>query len=168
MRPNRNGKRVPPGDGGYDVEVGEVTGAPVYHVPVPPAKSRGPLVPVDVAASDKARTPEPLVVGPDEVAALPKLAQRAFIERCGQRVPPGSLDPTTHIATGVAHYLFVTATTDTPLTAQLRCIRRDFKRLRTLARKQNWADDTPVLPDVFGPLWPEGVAPSWAAEPQKG
>lgn len=42
---------------------------------------------------------------------------------------------------------------------------RDFARLKKLARKEKWADDTPVPPGVFGPLWPEGVAPYWAVDP---
>ena len=25
-----------------------------------------------------------------------------------------------------------------------------------------WSDDTPVPPEVFGPLWPEGRVPKWA------
>ncbi|HUR55986.1 MAG TPA: hypothetical protein VMZ71_17755 [Gemmataceae bacterium] len=45
MRPNRGGKSVPPGRGGYDSEIVEVTGEPVYHITVPPAKYRGPLIP---------------------------------------------------------------------------------------------------------------------------
>ena len=64
-----------------------------------------------------------------------------------------------------ARAIFETATIDTPLTAQLRCIRRDFVRLKKLARKEKWTDDTPVPPEVFGPMWPEGVAPYWAVEP---
>ena len=38
-------------------------------------------------------------------------------------------------------------------------------RLKRLAREQKWTDDTPVPPDVFGPMWPEGVEPYWAVEP---
>jgi hypothetical protein len=45
MRPNRGGKSVPPGRGGYEVIVGEVTGETVYHMQLPPAKYRGPLIP---------------------------------------------------------------------------------------------------------------------------
>jgi hypothetical protein len=63
------------------------------------------------------------------------------------------------------HLILSTAAVDTPLAAQLRCLRRDFARLRRLAREQNWTDDTPVPPDVFGPLWPPGVEPHWAVEP---
>lgn len=124
-----------------------------------------PMPPED---DERPRSNVPLVVSADEVAALPKLAREAFVARCVERVPPGTVEPTPHAAAAVAQHLFATATTDTPLTAQLRCVRRDFNRLRTLARKGNWTDDTPVPPDVLGPLWPEGVAPHWAAEPHKG
>jgi hypothetical protein len=48
--------------------------------------------------------------------------------------------------------------------AQLRCIRRDFMRLTKLARKEKWTDDTPVPDNVFGPMWPEVLAPEWAQE----
>ena len=65
-------------------------------------------------------------------------------------------------AADAARVILETATIDSPLTAQLRCIRRDFVRLKRLARKEKWTDDTPVPPEVFGPLWPEGVEPYWA------
>lgn len=163
----------PPATGGYEFEVIEL-GPPVYFTPPPEVKARGPLIPMGdgeglpyrPAPRTRPRRPRgnvPLVPTPDEVAALPRLAREAFVARCEQRVPPGAAGPNTHVA-AVAHYLFATATTDTPLTAQLRCIRRDLNRLRTLARKGNWTDDTPVPPDVFGPLWPDGVEPHWASE----
>ena len=68
----------------------------------------------------------------------------------------------------LVQFLLEAATLDTPLTVQLRCVRRDFARLKRLAKKQNWTDDTPVPPAVFGPLWPPGVAPPWAAEAAGG
>lgn len=63
-----------------------------------------------------------------------------------------------------ASLLLHTATIDTPLKAQLRCIRRDFARLKRLANEQKWTDDTPVPPEVFGPMWPPGVEPYWAVQ----
>jgi hypothetical protein len=105
----------------------------------------------------------PLVPTEEEVAALPRLAREAFLARCALRVKPVRDGTTT--AADAAHVLFETATIDSPLTAQLRCIRRDFLRLKRLAKKETWADDTPVPPAVFGPMWPEGIEPYWAAEP---
>ena len=46
-------------------------------------------------------------------------------------------------------------------------IRRDFERFRWLAKKHGWTDDTPVSPDLVGPLWPRGRVPHWAREKQK-
>lgn len=40
-------------------------------------------------------------------------------------------------------------------------IRRDFDHLASLAEWQKWDDDTPVPPEVFGPLWPEGPPKGW-------
>lgn len=40
-------------------------------------------------------------------------------------------------------------------------IRRDFDHLASLAEWQCWTDDTPVSPEVFGPLWPEGPPKGW-------
>lgn len=40
-------------------------------------------------------------------------------------------------------------------------IRRDFDHLAALAEWQHWTDDTPVPPEVFGPLWPEGPPKGW-------
>ncbi len=42
-------------------------------------------------------------------------------------------------------------------------IRRDFDHLSSLAEWQQWDDDTPVPPEVFGPLWPEGPPKGWPA-----
>ena len=44
-------------------------------------------------------------------------------------------------------------------------IRRDFDHLADLARSHHWTDDTPVPPEVFGPLWPEGPPDGWPADP---
>jgi hypothetical protein len=46
-------------------------------------------------------------------------------------------------------------------TAIQHIIRRDFEHLANLADWQNWTDDTPVPPEVFGPLWPEGPPKGW-------
>jgi|GEM_PF-2277439 len=40
-------------------------------------------------------------------------------------------------------------------------IRRDFEMILDLAKANNWHDDTPVSPSVFGPLWPEGPPEDW-------
>lgn len=195
MRPNRDGKVVVPGKGGYDSEIIEVTGGPDRVMPMPPAKSRGKLIPMGdgeglpyrPGPGAFLRKRVPLVPTEQEVRALPRWARVAFAQRCARRVRSArGVLPTAaggdsrasetaitladravsaDAARTAADLLLKTATTDTPLTAQLRCIRRDFARLKWLAREQKWTDDTPVPPDVFGPLWPEGVAPYWAVEP---
>lgn len=45
-------------------------------------------------------------------------------------------------------------------------IRRDFDHLARLAYAYDWTDDTPVPPEVFGPLWPEGKPAGWPDDPQ--
>jgi hypothetical protein len=40
-------------------------------------------------------------------------------------------------------------------------IRRDFDHLLSLSYYMYWNDDTPVPPEVFGPLWPEGPPKGW-------
>jgi hypothetical protein len=40
-------------------------------------------------------------------------------------------------------------------------IRRDFDHLLSLSNYFHWTDDTPVPPEVFGPLWPEGPPKGW-------
>lgn len=40
-------------------------------------------------------------------------------------------------------------------------LRRDFDHLLNLSKWQHWTDDTPVPPEVFGPLWPEGPPKGW-------
>ncbi|HVL12719.1 MAG TPA: hypothetical protein VM529_09145 [Gemmata sp.] len=42
-------------------------------------------------------------------------------------------------------------------------MRRDFDHLARLAEAYEWTDDTPVPPEVFGPLWSEGPPKGWPA-----
>lgn len=44
--------------------------------------------------------------------------------------------------------------------------RRDFDLLARLASTYGWTDDTPVPPEVFGPLWPEGKPAGWPDDPE--
>lgn len=37
----------------------------------------------------------------------------------------------------------------------------DFRALVERSRSENWTDDTPVPPWVFGPMWPDGVPNGW-------
>jgi hypothetical protein len=39
--------------------------------------------------------------------------------------------------------------------------RHDFDHLASLSKWNHWTDDTPVPPEVFGPLWPEGPPKDW-------
>jgi hypothetical protein len=47
----------------------------------------------------------------------------------------------------------------------LSSIRRDFDNLLRQSEYRHWDNDTPVPPDVFGPLWPEGAPAGWPADP---
>jgi hypothetical protein len=131
-------------------------------MPMPGIPGVGTPAPPPLSAYHQSRTP--LVPTADELAQLPRLARLAFAERCARRVQPVRPDG---IGTpgDAARAIFETATIASPLTSQLRCIRRDFVRLKKLAHKEKWTDDTPVPPDVFGPMWPEGLEPYWAVEP---
>lgn len=40
----------------------------------------------------------------------------------------------------------------------------DYARLVDRAHEEQWTDDTPVPPAVFGALWPDGPPPGWPAE----
>jgi hypothetical protein len=44
-------------------------------------------------------------------------------------------------------------------------IRRDFDHLFDLSETYSWIDSTPVSPDVFGPMWTNGLPKGW---PQDG
>jgi hypothetical protein len=159
MKPKWRG----PGPGGsYSVEHVILEGGPDYLMPMGGKPGFGTPSPPSLSAYHQSRTP--LVPTAEEVAALPRLARAALAERCALRVKPVFAAPEV-TASDAARVIFETATIDSPLTSQLRCIRRDFVRLKRLARKQKWTDDTPVPPDVFGPMWPEGVEPYWAVEP---
>jgi hypothetical protein len=40
-------------------------------------------------------------------------------------------------------------------------IRGDFELLLELAKAEKWDDATPVGPEVFGPMWPDGAPEGW-------
>jgi hypothetical protein len=184
MTQKRDGKPVVPGRGGYEVELIEVIGPPDSMMPMPPAKSRGKLTPLGTGESVPRgvtqppgpgalpRKRVPLIPTKKEIETLPRLAQLAFATRCAQRVIPacqlslstGDRATVAEIVASAASAILENATIDSPLIAQLRCIRRDFVRLKKLSLKEKWIDETPVPPDVFGRMWPEGIAPYWAAE----
>jgi hypothetical protein len=182
-RPNKGGKRTVPQPGGESFQMG-VAGPPTYHMRFGPPKSRiryvdgqlvaeplPPMTPQEWEAHCEREgilfSDRPLVPTAEEIAKLPRNARTAFARRCAARVArllgsdaPAELDPQT-----AAQLLLARAAVETPLARQLRCIRRDFDQLVHLARKNNWTDDTAVPPSVFGPMWPRGLAPAWAAEP---
>lgn len=104
----------------------------------------------------------PLVPTADEVASLPRSARQAFLARCAARVAPLAPAATEIDTQQAAALLIAASTTRTPVRRLLRCVRRDFDKLRYLATRRKWADDTPVPPDALGPLWPEDVRLPWA------
>ncbi len=175
-RPNKGGKRVVPQSGGESFHQGE--SAPlVYSYPMPPVKSRGRLVPVDGSHVDDGGSPavpvasgenvphraRPLVPASEDVAKLPRTAREAFVARCAARVARLRAGVTSPEA--AAALILAAATVETPVRRQLLCVRRDFDRIARLVKDPHWTDDTPVPPDVFGPMWPAGRTPHWAEEP---
>jgi hypothetical protein len=162
MGVNRRGRRAIPGPNYEGLQIIEVVGGPTYQMAMPGSPQIGVPSCPPLSAWHQSRTP--LVPTEEEVGQLPRSARAAFAARCALRVKPVRAEGVVTTAEA-ARVIFETATIDTPLTAQLRCIRRDFVRLKKLARKEKWTDDTPVPPEVFGPMWPEGVAPYWAVEP---
>ena len=43
----------------------------------------------------------------------------------------------------------------------VKAIRLDFERLRNTAKQEKWNNQTPVPPEFFGPLWPDGEPEGW-------
>lgn len=46
-------------------------------------------------------------------------------------------------------------------TGVIRAMRADLDKLQAVAKQEGWTDETPVPPEFFGPLWPEGEPPGW-------
>ena len=74
--------------------------------------------------------------------------------------------PAADAVRAAAYALLAAATVSTPVRKLLLCLRRDFDRLARLAKRDGWTDDTPVPPEVFGPMWPSDLTPEWAKEPR--
>jgi len=168
MKSRRRNDSPPPRGSTESFEMVDA-GEPVYFVHVPPAKSVVAAVPGDrleVADAAEPTTPDPeelLVPDAEEMAKLPAAARAAFLARCGQRVAPlrgGDASPTEPQT--AAALIVAAALVRTPVRRQLRAIRKDYDRLKWFDRRHNRGDDTPVPPDVFGPLWAEGQTPVWA------
>jgi multidrug efflux pump subunit AcrA (membrane-fusion protein) len=53
------------------------------------------------------------------------------------------------------------ATAATAATATAAAMRRDFELLKAAAEREQWTNDTPVPPEFFGPLWPDGEPDGW-------
>ena len=88
MRPNRGGKSVPPGRGGYDSAIVEVTGTPVYHMQLPPTKFRGPLIPAGDGGEHYSR-PAPDLRARDKAAKKVSKEQLVIaVQRLVELVPP--------------------------------------------------------------------------------
>lgn len=126
-----------------------------------------PLTPEQVEALYDAQgaphPARPLVPTAEELAKLPASARASFAARCGLRVAPlrnGDASPTD--AQTATNLILAAALVHTPVVRQLRCVRRDYDRLKWFVRRYNWDDDTPVPPDVFGAMWPDGQTPAWA------
>jgi len=68
--------------------------------------------------------------------------------------------------TGILRIVVAAASVAEELSTDISAvIRRDFDHIARLAKWQHWTDDTPVSPEVFGPLWPEGPPAGWSADP---
>jgi len=37
----------------------------------------------------------------------------------------------------------------------------DFENIKKAAKREQWTDESPVPPESFGPIWPEGKEPKW-------
>ena len=48
--------------------------------------------------------------------------------------------------------------------AAVTTLRNDFDRIAHVAAVRYWTDNSPVPPDVFGPLWPDGPPARWPAD----
>jgi len=66
---------------------------------------------------------------------------------------------------GACDALVRVATVTTPLTRQLRLVRRDFDRLVQLAKVNGWTDETLVSVEAFGKMWPGGGPEWWSSKP---
>jgi hypothetical protein len=133
---------------------------------------------------------KPLLPSQDEIAKLPRLARVAFAARCVQRSAPAmrradrlaDLLSTAEQKEALAGLL---AADDPRVAAEtvaraagvilrvacdprdLLFIRSDFEWLREQVEANGWTDDTPVPPEVFGPMWPPGRVPKWAREKEE-
>ena len=51
--------------------------------------------------------------------------------------------------------------TATAVAEAVTAMTRDLELLKEASRQEEWTDDTPVPPEFFGPLWPEGEPEGW-------
>src|SRR5262249_31179877 len=47
--------------------------------------------------------------------------------------------------------------------ATLEALWSDWQKLKKVSKREKWTDRTPVAPDFFGPMWPDGLPEKWPA-----
>ncbi len=61
----------------------------------------------------------------------------------------------------IARSACAAATSVTAARDMAAAIRHDFDDLLRASRRDSWTDDTPVLPEFFLPMWPQGEPEGW-------
>ncbi|VTR90898.1 unnamed protein product [Gemmata massiliana] len=75
---------------------------------------------------------------------------------------------TSHTIGVIANHLAISQETFNAAVREANTIvRGDFEHLVRLAAGQHWSNETPVPPDVFGPMWPNGAPKSWPKDLSK-
>jgi hypothetical protein len=93
----------------------------------------------------------------DDLAAADHAAHAAIAAALAAELILNAGSP--YAADAIGHVVDAARRASVPATA----VRRDFDLLFAAARELGWTDYTPVPPEFFGPLWPEGEPEGWPA-----
>lgn len=104
--------------------------------------------------------PKPFIPTTDELAALPANARAAAVERFERQTGLSRPDlPPAERMRQAVFAIVERSTTGHPIGRILRKLRREFDSLASVARAENWADDTPVPATAFEHRWPVAAPP---------
>ena len=171
QKPGRKGSQAPAPGAGWVAGGLEDGGEPRVADWVGPVKSVVKAIPVGCAGGledgGEPIYPKPVIPTTAELAALPATARAAIIDRYERRaaVSRPELPPGERVRQAV-FTLVETATTGHRIGRVLRRLRREFDSVASVAKAENWTDDTPAREDAFGHKWPVVAAtPSPSVSP---
>lgn len=84
-----------------------------------------------------------------------------WVPRSAYAAVKAAADASADVAAKAAQYACEAASQFAYAAAACLAMRVDYRLLLASAKKEGWNDNTPVAPEFFGPMWPNGAPEDW-------